>query len=121
MTFNDITNSAVVRARVEISLGAVVTLFAKNVSKVDPLASTAYYRVPSRTPGQSHEVVVTGNANGVTLQCTCPAGVRGGRPCWHAGAVLLVLDGEVEAKQPTPLTRPASRPTAAELGNRASA
>ncbi len=62
----------------------------------------------------------TGSASGVTLQCQCKAGVHS-RACWHVGLVLMALDGEVEIKKPTPIKRPASLPTPAELANRASA
>jgi hypothetical protein len=104
MVFNDVNATAVVRARIEASLGAVATFLARTVSATDAAASTVVYSAPSRTPGQSYEVAVTGNQWGITLSCNCPAG-QNSRPCWHAGLVTLAM--EEEARRPVRVGRAA--------------
>jgi uncharacterized Zn finger protein len=91
MTLNAITLQAVTRARIEASLGAVATRTGRTISATDAAASTTTYAVPSRTPGQSYEVAVTGNSAGVVVSCNCPAGQHS-RPCWHVGLVTLAME-----------------------------
>ena len=93
MTLNAISAQSVTRARIEASLGAVATRTGRTVSASDPAAGTTTYAVPSRTPGQSYEVAVTGNANGVVVSCSCPAG-QNSRACWHVGLVTLAMEGQ---------------------------
>jgi hypothetical protein len=109
MTLNAITLQSVTRARIEASLGAVATRTGRTVSATDAAAGSTTYAVPSRTPGQAHEVVVTGTAHGVFVSCSCPAGQHS-RPCWHVGLVTLALEEAADRRQTRPAHVPA-RPT----------
>ncbi len=106
MVFNDITLQSVTRARIEASLGAVATRTGRTVSATDPAAGTTTYSVPSRDRRTTHEVVVTGNANGLVISCSCPAGLHS-RPCWHAGLTLLAIEEAAERRQTSPAQIPA--------------
>lgn len=99
MTLNAVTATAVTRARIEASMGAVASQVGRAVSATDPAAGTTTYAVPSRDGRDQHRVALTANAAGLSVACDCQAG-RSGRACWHAGLIVLILDGECAVRVP---------------------